>query len=259
MKSLKKKLLLLSLLLVTAVLLGGCSGVENQTGFFYNTFVKPFSWLIHEIGSLLGGNYGMALIIITLLIRLVLLPFMLKTYKNQQLMKVNMEKMKPEMEEIQKRSKEAKTPEEQQKIQQEMMMLYQKHNVNPLNMGCLPMLIQMPILLGLYYAIRSSEDMATHSFLWFDLGQSDFAMMIIAGLIYFIQAQVSMATVPDAQKKQMRIIMLISPIMIMVISFSAPAALPLYWAVGGIFLIFQTLLGRRYYMQHKEKVEEEGK
>ncbi|MEK3889332.1 membrane protein insertase YidC [Bacillus sp. FSL K6-3431] len=252
----RKNTLFITILAITTVLLGGCSGVENQTGFFYTTLVRPFAWLIHEIGTMLGGNFGLALILITLLIRLILMPFMLKTYKTQQLMKGKMEKLKPEMEEIQKRSKAAKTPEEQKETQQEMMQLYQKHQVNPLNMGCLPMLIQMPILMGLYFAIRSSTEIATHSFLWFDLGQTDIAMTLIAGLVYLVQSQVSMSTVPDAQKKQMRIFMYISPIMIMFISFSAPAALPLYWTVGGAFLIIQTWIGRRYYQHHPEKATE---
>lgn len=252
----KKNTILITILTFTTALISGCSGVQNQTGTFYNTFVSPFAWLIHEIGSVLGGNFGLALIIITLLIRLALMPFMLKTYKTQQIMKGKMAKLKPEMDELQQRSKAAKTPEEKKELQQEMMLLYQKHNVNPLNMGCLPMIIQMPILMGLYYAIRSSEEIATHSFLWFDLGQSDLIMTLIAGFVYLVQAQVSLLTVPDAQKKQMKMFMYISPIMIMFISFSAPAALPLYWTFGGIFLIIQTLIGRRYYQHHTEKAEE---
>lgn len=252
----KKKLFLFFMLVITATMLGGCSGVANQTGFFYDFFVRPFAWLIHEIGIALGGNFGLALIIITLLIRLVLMPFMLKTYKNQQLMKVKMDKLKPEMEEIQKRSKQAKNQEEQQKIQLEMMELYKKHGVNPLNMGCLPILIQMPILMGLYYAIRSSKEIASHTFLWFNLGHSDMTMTILAGLVYFTQAQVSLATVLEEQRKQMRLFSYMSPVMIIFISLNAPAALPLYWAVGGIFLIIQTYIGRKYYMQHPEKAKE---
>ncbi|MBS4207972.1 membrane protein insertase YidC [Bacillus sp. FJAT-50079] len=245
----KKNTIILTILIAVTALLGGCSGVENQTGLFYNTFVAPFAFLIHEIGHFFGDNFGLAIIFITLLIRLVLMPFMLKTYKHQQEMKEKMAKIKPEMEEIKKRSKEANTPEAQKQAQQEIMELYQKHNVNPFNMGCLPMLIQMPILTGLYFAIRSSQEIATHSFLWFNLGHTDVVMTIIAGLVYFVQAQVSMVTMPEDQKKQMRIFMYISPVMIMFISFSAPAALPLYWAVGGIFLIIQTWIGRKYYQQ----------
>ncbi|WP_062106879.1 membrane protein insertase YidC [Bacillus niameyensis] len=254
----KKNITLLSILVVTTMFLGGCSGVENKTGFFYNTFVRPFIWAIDELGSIFGGNYGIALIIITIIIRLILMPFMLKVYKNQQEMKVKMDKMKPEMEDVQKRMKEAKTPEEQKKVQQEMLQLYQKHNVNPLGVGCLPMIIQMPILMGLYWAIRASEHIASQNFLWFNLGTPDLIMMLIAGAVYFLQANVSMATVPEAQKKQMKMISYLSPIMIMFISFSAPAALPLYWAVGGIFLIFQTWLGRKIYMKPEEKVEEKN-
>lgn len=254
---LKKKLALGSLLLITTVFLAGCAGVENQTGFFYNFFVRPFTWAIHEIGMLFGGNYGLALIAITLIIRLALMPFMLKVYKNQSEMKGKMDKMKPEMDEIQKRMKEAKTPEEQRQVQQEMIMLYQKYNVNPLGAGCLPMIIQMPILMGLYWAIVSSEDIANQDFLWFNLGTPDWIMMLIAGAVYFIQAEVSLATVPEAQKKQMKIMSYLSPIMIMFISFKAPAALPLYWGVGGIFLIFQTIIGRRMYMKPEEAKETE--
>lgn len=251
-----KKIFLLSMLIITSVMLGGCTGVANETGVFYDFFVRPFVWLIHEIGTVLNGNFGLALIIITILIRLALMPFMLRTYKNQQLVKVKMDKLKPEMEKIQKRSKQAKTPEEQQKIQMEMVELYQKHGVNPLNMGCLPILIQMPILMGLYYAIRSSAELASHTFLWFNLGQSDMMMTILAGLVYFVQAQVSLTTVPEAQKNQMRLFSYMSPVMIIFISWNAPAALPLYWAVGGIFLLIQTWIGRKYYQQHPEKAEE---
>jgi YidC/Oxa1 family membrane protein insertase len=184
------------------------------------------------------------------------MPFMLKSYKSQQLMKGKMELLKPELAEIQERTKAAKTPEEQKAAQQEMMQLYQKHQVNPLNVGCLPMLIQMPILMGLYFAIRSSTEIATHSFLWFDLGQADIVMTLIAGFVYLVQAQVSATTMPEAQRKQMRLFMYISPVMIMFISFSAPAALPLYWAVGGAFLIIQTWVGRKYYQHHPEKAQE---
>ncbi len=79
----------------------------------------------------------------------------------------------------------------QREIQQEMMQLYQKHNINPLAMGCLPMLIQFPILIGFYYAIRSTPEIASHSFLWFNLGHSDIIVSLCAGFMYFIQFYVS--------------------------------------------------------------------
>jgi YidC/Oxa1 family membrane protein insertase len=254
---LKKKISLLSILVFAAVFLSGCSGVENKEGTFYNIFVRPFEFLIHFFGEMFNGSYGLAIIAITVLIRFALMPLMLKNYKNQQGMKEKMDKLKPEMDEIQKKLKEKNnTKEEQAALQQEMMGLYRKHGVNPLNMGCLPMLIQMPIVMGLYFAILYSTDIKTHPFLWFNLGSPDIAMTLIAGVVYFIQAKVSLWTVPEQQKQQMKMMIYISPIMIMFISFSSMAALPLYWTVGGIILIFQTYLGRKFYSNHPEKAEE---
>lgn len=158
-----------------------------------------------------------------------------------------MDKVRPMMDDIQARMKAAKTKEEQMAVQQEMMALYREHNINPLNMGCLPMLIQMPIIMGLYFAILYSEEIKNHSFIWFDLGTPDIIMTVIAGIVYFVQARVSLLTVPEAQKQQMKLMIYVSPIMIVIISFSSMAALPLYWTVGGLFLILQTLIGRKYF------------
>lgn len=262
MINLKKRGILLALLAIVTIFLSGCAGVENQTGFFYNVFVRPFSWFIHEVGGLLGGNYAFALIILTLLVRLFVLPMMLRVYKNQQHMRVAMEKMKPELDELQKKMKEAKTPEEQRQLQAELLQIYQKHNFNPLGIGCLPILIQMPILTGVYWAIRSSEEIASQHFLWFNLGQPDIIMTLLAGLIYFIQAEVSLkltsSTMTEQQMKQMKFMSYISPIMIMVISLGTPAALPLYWTVGGTFLIFQTWLGHKLYRKPMEEEKAKG-
>ena len=242
-----KKIQLSLLLLSTTILLAGCQSVENKEGFFYSTFVKPMNWALDTLGNAFDGSYGLAIIAITLIIRLILLPFMLKSYKSQSEMKVKMDKVRPQMNDIQARLKEAKTQEEKMEIQQEMMALYKEHNLNPLNMGCLPMLIQMPIVMGLYFAILYSTEIKTHSFLWFDLGSTDLIMTAIAGIIYFIQAKVSLHTVPEEQKAQMKLMIYISPIMIVFISLSSMAALPLYWAVGGAFLIVQTYIGRKLY------------
>ena len=187
------------------------------------------------------------------------MPLMLKNYKAQQNMKIKMDALRPEMEDIQKRLKEAKEKEqkdEQMKLQQEMMGLYSKHGVNPLNMGCLPLIIQMPVIMGLYFAILNSPEVQSHTFLWFNLGEPDMIMMVLAGAVYFVQARVSLWTMPETQQKQMKAFIYLSPIMIMFISFKAMAALPLYWAVGGLLLIFQTYLGRKFYYKHPELVVE---
>ena len=243
-----KHLRLSGLLVVVLLMLTGCQSVENEEGFFYDLFVKPMNTLLDFLGnSVFNGSYGLAIIAITIAIRLVLMPLMLKNYRKQAVMKTKMDIVKPKMEEIQARMKQAKTKEEQMAIQQEMLNVYREHQINPLNMGCLPIIIQMPIIMGLYFAILYSGDVKTHEFLWFNLGSPDFIMTLIAGFIYLIQAQVSLWTVPESQKQQMKWMIYISPIMIMVISFTSMAALPLYWSVGGFILIVQTYIGRKFY------------
>ena len=249
-----KNLKLFTMLGLVVLVLSGCQAVENKEGFFYSIFVKPMEFLLEFLGNdIFSGNYGLAIIAITVLIRLILMPIMLKNYRQQQLMKTKMDAFKPELEEIQKKMKEAKTKEEQMQYQQEMVGLYKKHGINPLNMGCLPMIIQMPIIMGLYFAILYSVDVKTHQFLWFSLGSPDIIMTIIAGLVYLVQARVSLWTVPEQQKAQMKMFIYISPIMIVFISMSSMAALPLYWSISGALLILQTFIGRKYYSDHPDK------
>lgn len=248
-----KKILLFSMLGSLLFVLSGCQSVENQEGMFYSLFVRPMNFLLEFLGNdVFNGSYGLAIIAITIGIRLLLMPFMLKNYRAQSTMKSKMDIVKPQIEEIQAKMKEAKTKEEQMQLQQEMMGLYREHNINPLNMGCLPIIIQTPIIMGLYFAIRYSADVKSHEFLWFSLGSPDIAMTVIAGIVYLVQAQVSLWTVPESQKAQMKMFMYISPIMIVIISFSSMAALPLYWSVGGLLLILQTYIGRKYYSEHKK-------
>ncbi|UII56778.1 membrane protein insertase YidC [Cytobacillus spongiae] len=242
-----KALFIISLLQVMMIVLTGCQQQTSEGSFFYTYFVNPFVVAIHGIAELFNDNYGVAIIIITILIRLVLMPFMLKQYKNQQQMKSKMEGLKPEMEQIQTKLKQVQDKQEQQQLQQEMLQLYQKHGVNPLNVGCLPILIQMPILMGLFYAIRGSQEISTHSFLWFSLGQPDIWVTAIAGLVYYLQFKVSQKNMTVDQQQQMKIMGLLSPIMIVIFSFSAPAALPLYWVVGGLILIIQSIIGQKLY------------
>lgn len=244
-----KKHILLGVMLISAVLLSGCQSAQTEGHFFHDYLVNPFVELIHWLGELLG-SYGLAIIGITIAVRLILMPLMLNSMKKQALMRQKMDVVKPQMTDIQARLKATKNPEEQRKIQMEMMSLYKDHDINPMAMGCLPMLLQIPVWTGLYYAITISEDIQTHQFLWFELGQPDIAMAVIAGIIYYIQFKVSMQTMPAEQQQQMKFIGLLSPVMILIFSFNAPAALPIYWTVSGIILIFQSWLGRKYYQNH---------
>ncbi|MCQ2011466.1 membrane protein insertase YidC [Sporolactobacillus sp. STSJ-5] len=210
-----------------------------------NMLIEPFTLMIQSTASFFGNSYGVAIIVLTLLIRLLLAPLMIRQYVRQFDVKQKMDKLKPELNDIQKRMSETKDAAEKQKIQMEMMGLYKKHNVNPFSaVGCLPIIVQMPILMGFYYAIRSSHEIATHHFLWFSLGHTDLVLTIIAGVVYFLQFKISQKMMPNVggaeQQSSLQWIGLMSPIMIIFASLSTSAALPLYWVVGGLFLIVQT-------------------
>lgn len=248
--------IVIGLVLIT---LTGC-GQTNEpinaetTGFFNHYVVYPFSFLIKALANLFDGNYGLSLILMTLIIRLALMPLMMKQYKNQKNTREKMAIMKPEIEALKEKFKtkegEKPDPEATKKMQMELMKLYQEHNFNPIkSMGCLPMLIQFPILIGFYWAIMRTPEIAEHSFLWFNLGEPDMILPILATLVYFVQfktTQIGMEIAPE-QQKIMAVVGYLMPIMMGAISFGMAAALPLYWTVGGLFLIFQTLLSKWMY------------
>ncbi|WP_066389912.1 YidC family membrane integrase SpoIIIJ [Neobacillus mesonae] len=236
----KKRILPIFGVMAVFLLLGGCSQVNKpitseSTGFWNEYIVYPLSWLIKEAAYLLGGNYGLSIIVVTILIRLVILPLMIKQTKSSKAMQA----LQPEMKALREKysSKDQKT---QQKLQQETMALFQKHGVNPMA-GCFPLIIQMPILIGFYHAIMRTREIAEGSFLWFDLGEKDpfYILPILAGITTFIQQKMMMAGTEN-QNPQMAMMVWMMPIMIVVFAISFPSALSLYWVVGNIFMIVQT-------------------
>ena|SRR5699024_2331657 len=238
---------------VLLFVLTGCSGDfspidETSTGFFNEWIVYPFSQLIKWVAVLFQGSYGMSIVAITLAIRLLLFPFMLNQSKQTHVGQEKMKELKPEMDEIQKKYKGKTSTSDQMEMQKELSALYQKHDYHPFKMvaGCLPMIIQMPFLIGFYYAIRRTPEIANQSFLWFNLGELDVLLIGIAVFTYFIQSRVSLIGLKGKQRKQASLIGLVSPIMIGIISFTMPAALPLYWAVGGMFMIVQTFIIKKF-------------
>src|SRR5690625_4363587 len=111
--------------------------------------------------------------------------------------------------------------------------------------------IQMPVLIGFYYAIRRTPGIAEASFLWFNFGEIDLLLVLLAALIYYIQAHVSLIGMDQSQQGPMALIAYISPIMIGVVSLTMPAALPLYWVVSGLFMVIQTFIIKKYVLNIK--------
>lgn len=234
----RKKVTLAFLLIGLVAVLAGCNINDpinaESTGFWSEYVVYPLSMLLTFFADATGDeNYGLSIIIVTILIRLVLLPLMIKQTKSSRAM----QDLQPQMKELREKysSKDQKT---QQQLQQEMMQLFQKNGVNPLA-GCLPILVQMPILLGFYHAIMRTEEIATHNFMWFSLGDADITLALLAGLTTFIQQKIMMGS-GGAVQPQMKMLLYVMPIMIIVFAINFPSALALYWVVGNIFMIVQT-------------------
>ncbi|MDF2836659.1 MAG: 60 kDa inner rane insertion protein, partial [Paenibacillus sp.] len=242
----------LTILLVGLFAITGCGNttgtIDGDTpGVFNHYVIYPLSEFIVWIAGLFQDNYGFAIMAITIIIRLALFPLMLRQFKSQMTMKGKMAALQPELKALEAKFKDKKDADSLSKKQQETMALYQKHNVNPLAIGCLPMLIQMPILMGLYSAIRMTPELSTHSFLWFKLGEPDMLLPIIEAIVYFLQFKVSQIGNQNGQAKQMAFLGYLSPIMMGAFAMFAPAAISLYWVTGGLFMIAQSyLLGKLY-------------
>jgi len=263
----RSKYLLLALLgLMSIVLLSGCSAADpsnpieaDSPGFFNHYLIYPFSLVLKYFANAFHGDYGLSIVLATFLIRLAILPLMMNQTKKQVAMREKMAVLQPELKALQEKYKNDSSAEAKQKQQMETMQLYQKHQFNPLNIGCLPMLLQMPITLAFYYAIRRTPEIATHDFLWFSLGKTDMILPFIAAAVYYVQFRVSQkasaqySTSPG--NNQMAFIGLLSPIMMGVFAFAMPAALPLYWAVGGMFLIVQTIVLNKMYAKKPAPLE----
>lgn len=248
-----KKLYTVLAFLAVSILLSGCAPQEG--GVFYNSLVEPFIYLIKFFASFFNNSYGIGIIIVTICVRLIVMPFMLRSFKGQKKMQFKMKKIKPQMDEINEKMKSAKDEQERAQNSQEMMALYKEHGINPLGMGCLPMIIQMPILMALYFAISHNDALASHSFAWFNLGTPNIFMALIAGALYLLQAYLSTKYLPEESNGQMKYIMYISPIMIFIVSMSTPAALPLYWSASAIVLIVQQYISNKYFNYHEDELQ----
>lgn len=239
----RNKSYILVLFTTLLLFLSGCTEVNkpidaDSTGIWNEYFVYPLSLLIKYFAGLFGDNIGLAIVVVTLIIRILLLPLMIKQIKSTQAM----QEVQPEIKALQEKysSKDAKT---QQKLQEETMKLFQERGVNPFA-GCLPIFVQMPILIAMYHAIMRTEEIKQGTFLWFELGSPDYILPIIAGGATFLQQKLMMANSSAAENPQMAVMLYMMPIMITVIAFFFPAALALYWVVGNIFMVAQTLFIR---------------
>ncbi|HJE96524.1 MAG TPA: membrane protein insertase YidC [Ligilactobacillus acidipiscis] len=242
----KKITKLFPLFMVLVIFLSGCvqrTKSGKPYGWVYDNLAVPTQHLLMWLSQQLGNNLGWAIILITFIVRLILMPLMINQSRKSTIQQEKMASIQPYMTDIQKRSKEAKTQEEQMEANQEMMALYKDNNISMTGgIGCLPLLIQMPIFAALYAAIQYSPELSSSYFFGINLGNRSFALTALTFIIYALQGYMSLIGLEPQQKKQMQSMLIISPIMTAGITYISPAGLGLYFFVGGIFACLQTLI-----------------
>lgn len=259
---LRKKLLFSAEMLALLLFLSGCMQRDaggNPSGFIYENLVVPTGNLIVWLAEFFGGNYGLAIILITIVVRIIIMPLNFSQIKKSMVQQEKMSYIKPELDDIKVRQQEASSPEEKQQISQEMMELYKDNNISMTGgIGCLPILVQMPVFTAMFQAVSLTPQINESTFLGISLGDPSALLAILAGVSYLVQGYVSMMGMPAETRGQMKSMMYMSPIMILFFSWSSPAGLALYWLVGGIFAVGQTLIQNRLIKPRvKAEVQEE--
>jgi YidC/Oxa1 family membrane protein insertase len=182
------------------------------------------------------GNYGLAIIILSVIIQIILTPLSYKSFKAMAVMK----KIQPEMQSIQKRYKD-----DPKRMNQEVMDLYKRHGTNPLG-GCLPMLLQIPVFFALFTALRNSWDLHGAPFYFWikDLSSKDpfYVLPLIMGGIMFLQQHLSPQTSDPAQAAMMKWM----PVIFTFMFLTFPSGLVLYWLINSTWGFAQSM-----YLQKK--------
>ncbi|PIM78802.1 YidC/Oxa1 family membrane protein insertase [Fusobacterium pseudoperiodonticum] len=194
--------------------------------YLYNLLQQFFAFLLTTTDKYVG-NFGISIIIVTILIKIALLPLTLKQDKSMKEMK----KLQPEIEKI-----KAKYANDKQMLNIKTIELYKEHKVNPMG-GCLPLLIQFPILIALFGVLRNGIIPQDSSFLWLKLSDKDpyYILPVLNGAVSFFQQKL-MGTSDNPQMKNM---MYIFPIMMIYISYRMPSGLQLYWLTSSILAVVQ--------------------
>jgi YidC/Oxa1 family membrane protein insertase len=215
----------------------GYSWVEPLTIFFH--------WLLRFLYGLVP-NYGVAIIVITIMVRVVTLPIMARQMKSMEKMRA----VQPQVKELQE-----KYADDKARQSEAMMAVYREHGVNPLG-GCLPMVLQLPVFIGLFYALQSSFALRNAPFVfWIDdlsapevlfeipgVGFPVRLLPLVMGASMVLQQKMTPTTVDPAQARMMLVMM---PVMMTVLFYQFPSGLVLYWMVSNLLGIAHQLWVRR--------------
>lgn len=235
-------------------------GASQEVVLRYGIF-KPVSLALlvalEVLHNFLAGSYALAIIALTVVIKMILWPLQNKATKSMR----RMAALSPKMTELREKYKDDPT-----RMNQELMQLYKDYGVNPFG-GCLPMLIQIPIFFGFYSMLRSSVELRNSSFLWVnDLSQPDTVFtlfgllpinplpLLMAATMYW-QMQITPKTADNVQQR----IFLFMPLIFLFFCYNFASALALYWTVSNLISIVQLYMTRNQPIPAMHKLEKKEK
>jgi len=225
---------------------------SNYEGLWASLFVKPLAWLIIKTGVLLN-NYGLALVLISILIRVALMPLTKKTAMQSE----NLKKAQPEIDRINKKYENKLDQNSQMQKSQETLMVYQKYNINPLS-SCLFAIIQIPLLFAFIEAINRTPAIFEGNFLGLHLGTTPWIalkngewwyliVIVVLALVthYSLNLNKGAGAPGSDTQKQMNMMNKFMMVFIVYASFTLSTAICMYWISSSAFTIFQNLLVKR--------------
>jgi len=246
-KSIKR--IALSIMGVAMLLvLTGCVQVDKATGKpigpVWDFLGAPMGEAIKYFATDKGLGFGVAIIIVTIIVRLIILPLGIYQSWKATLHSEKMNALKHVLEPHQTRLKEATTQEEKLEAQQALFAAQKEHGISMFGgVGCFPILIQMPFFSAIYFAAQHTEGVSEASFLGIALGSPSWILIACAGVLYYVQSLLSLHGVEDeTQREQLKKMIYMSPMMIVMFSIFSPASVTLYWVVGGFMMILQQFI-----------------
>ncbi|MDE5630928.1 MAG: YidC/Oxa1 family membrane protein insertase [Bacilli bacterium] len=225
---------------------------KSYNGLWVGLFVRPLAWIIIYLGKLVG-NYGISVMLIGLVIRLILMPMSAKTARQQD----NMKKAQPEIEKLEKKYANKTDQESMMRKSQETLAIYQKYNINPIS-SCLVSFIQLPLFFAFLEAINRVPAIFENYFWKFQLGTTPLVgiqsgnyyyiillvLIIVFTILSFKQSMGSMSGNPE-QVKTTKYMLIFMTVFIGIASFQLPSAIALYWVVVNAFNVIQMLVLKR--------------
>lgn len=219
---------------------------KTYSGLWVALFVRPLAWCIIKLGKLVG-NYGLSVMIIGLIIRLVMMPFTAKSSKQSE----NMKKAQPELERIEKKYADKTDQESTMRKSQETLAVYQKYGINPMS-SCLVTFVQFPLFFGFLEAINRVPAIFENNFWKYQLGTTPlvgikagnyyYILLIVLILLFTVLSfknSMSVMGGNSEQAKQTKYMLIFMTVFIGIASVQLPSAIALYWVVTNAFSVVQ--------------------